>query len=195
MRRNLRFQAAMLWVFLLLTLCSCREMAFCRELMDILHPQAARASTQTSCTTTLWGRAACKVARSGLLGPRAELQLSCIHTSVLEKGPQSLFLPETRGCVGTSCSPTGCELHFLTEGKLAKRYFSTAWPNNPKQEQTISSFGQLISNEMCSLQNWWGLLCEKSRGIVLIYNAENHCSQQYKCIFYKYLNQIYCTKA
>jgi len=53
-RRNLRFQGAMLWVFVLLMLCSSGETpAFCRELMDMLHPPNGTASTQARCMTTL----------------------------------------------------------------------------------------------------------------------------------------------
>lgn len=92
-RRILRFQGAMLWVLILLMLCSSGETAFCRDLMDMLHPQSGTASTQTSCKATLRGRIACKVARSGLPWPRSKLQLSCVHTSVLEERPPKPLMP------------------------------------------------------------------------------------------------------
>lgn len=149
MRRNLRFQGATPWVFLLLMLCFSGETAFCRQLMDTLHPQGGRASIQARCTTTLRGWAAYKASRSHMLRPRSELQLSCIHTCVPEKGPQSLWgqslcLPKSWGGWGPPalpCSPTGWELHCLTEGKLVERYFSTAGQTTSSRNKLFLALG------------------------------------------------------
>lgn len=119
MRRNLRFQGATLW-FSLLQEGDGRATCLSLRVGERLPKQVVPPP--------------CKAASSRLLWPRSHLRLSCIHPSVPEKGPQNLWqqtlsLPKTWVHVGTLLCPAllwGVNSTFLTEGKLAKKDFSTA---------------------------------------------------------------------
>lgn len=104
--RNSRFQRAMLWVFLLLMMCSSGEATFSREVLDMLHPWGGR--THQISKIASW-----PPTRKGSLQNGQKLQLSCINTFVLEKGLQGLWchhlsLPKTWGYVVNPCSALLC---------------------------------------------------------------------------------------
>lgn len=163
-------------LFLLLMLCSSGETAFCRELMDFPLrvgeplPKLVARLPYVRKGSQKWPAVA-KVRAPALLYP---------HICAWRKAPKAFDAnpspcPRCEGVWGAPalpCTPTRCELHFLME---EKQEFQHSWPNNLKQEQTISSLGQFISEEIRYPQNWWGLLCEKNNVRVLIYNAIQMC--------------------
>lgn len=83
------------------------------------------------------GMAACKTARSSS-SPASSLL--CLRKASKASDATTSSCPRPWWYVGTpslSCSPMGCQLQFLMEGKFVERYFSTAG-------QTTSSRSKLF---------------------------------------------------